>query len=303
MVSQVERSGGSLMAQLFDGHPELLAHPHELKFGYPNKHVWPPTDLADLDEQFRLLFELSNVDFCENGYAKGKHDMDAKNFFLIPQIQREVFKEALNGTGVTTSRDVLNAYFTSYFNAWLNMRSSIEQAKFITGFVPMMAADQGNMDAFWQTYPDGFLISIIRSPLSWHPSFLKLKGTKSPRYADMKVTAGRWTESTKAMFCERERKKDRVIVLSFEDLVKKTESTMRLVCRRLGLEFHPSMVRPTFNWEPIASNSVFGATEPGVVASAPVQRESFLSGDDRSYLEEHCMALYERAVCEIVDRP
>src|SRR5262245_17672216 len=167
MVSQVQRSGGSLMAQLFDGHPELLAHPHELKFGYPNKRNWPPTDLSNCDEQFRVLFELSNIDFCEAGYAKGKHDPDTKNFFLLPYVQREVFREASKKAGGATSRDVLDAYFTSYFNAWINMRSRIQQAKFIAGFVPMMAADKGNMDAFWRAYPDGYLISIVRSPLSW----------------------------------------------------------------------------------------------------------------------------------------
>ena len=42
----------------------------------------------------------------------------------------------------------------------------------------MLAADKGNMDEFWRAYPDGYLISIIRSPLSWHPSFVKLKGRK-----------------------------------------------------------------------------------------------------------------------------
>src|SRR5262245_51395093 len=58
LVSQAERSGGSLFAQLFDGHSQLLAHPHELKIGYPDKGTWPPLDAAtDLDKQFRMLFE------------------------------------------------------------------------------------------------------------------------------------------------------------------------------------------------------------------------------------------------------
>jgi hypothetical protein len=301
LVSQVERSGGSLLAQLFDGHPELLAHPHELKFGYPNKHAWPATDVGNLDEQFRLLFELSNIDFCENGYAKGKHDPDAKNFFVVPRIQREVFKEALSKAGGTAPRDVLNAYFTSYFNAWLNMRNGIAKAKFVTGFVPMMAAAPCNMDAFWQAYPDGYLISIVRSPLSWHPSFVKLKGTKAARYADLKLTAARWNESTEAMFRERERMKDRVIVLRFDDLVSRTEATMRLVCRRIGLAFHPALISPTFNCEPIASNSVFGATEPGIVTNAPAQRESLLSEPERRYLHAYCMPLYDRALQELVE--
>ena len=30
LISQIQRSGGSLLSQLFDGHPEIHAHPHEL---------------------------------------------------------------------------------------------------------------------------------------------------------------------------------------------------------------------------------------------------------------------------------
>ncbi len=300
MISQVERSGGSLMAQLFDGHPGVLAHPQELKFGHPNKRNWPPTDLTNTDQQFRVLFEPNSIDFCENGYTKGKLNPHRKNFFIVPHVQREVFREAIKKATRHTSRDVLNAYLTSYFNAWLNMRSRIDQAKFVTGFVPMMAADRGNMDQFWRTYPDGYLISIIRSPLSWHPSFVRLKG-KTPGYSDVEFTAARWNASTEATFRERERMKDRVMIFRFDHLVSNTEATMRLVCRRVGLDFHPSLVSPTFNWEPMASNSVFDATEPGVVTSAPAQRESLLSDRERDYLTSHCMPLYEKALQEIAE--
>lgn len=295
MVSQVERSGGSLMAQLFDGHPQLLAHPHELKIGYPNKRIWPPTNVSDMDEQFRLLYELNNIDFFENGYSKGKHNPERMNFFLAPLVQRELFRHALGKSESRMSRDVLNAYFTSYFNAWLNMRTRIEQTAFITGFVPMMAASPENMVQYWDTYPDGYLISIIRSPLSWYPSFVKLKG------GGLEDVAARWNDSTEAMFREHERNKARVIILRFDDVVKKTDAVMRLICRRIGIDFEPILTSPTFNLEPIRSNSVFSSTTPGVVNSAPAQREALLSDSERSYLNSRCMPLYQRALDELVE--
>ena len=42
MVSQIQRSGGSLMAQLFDGHPQLYAHPFEIQIGYPKSGTGRP---------------------------------------------------------------------------------------------------------------------------------------------------------------------------------------------------------------------------------------------------------------------
>lgn len=300
LISQVERSGGSMLAQLFDGHPDVLAHPHELKIGYPNKRIWPPLDIADVDEQFRVLFELNNVDFFERGYSKGKHNTDRMNFFLMPQLQLELFREALKKGVRANGRDVLNAYFTSYFNAWLNMRSRIDQARFVSGFVPMLAVEPNNMDQFWETYPDGYLISSVRSPLSWHPSFARLK-RDAPDMTKVSATAARWNSSVEAMFRERARKPDRVIVLRFDDLVKKTEASMRLICSRIGLDFHPALVTPTFNGEPIASNSAFAPTKPGVMNDTVVERESLLSDEERDHLTKHCMPLYERAMKELVE--
>ncbi len=90
-------------------------------------------------------------------------------------------------------------------------------------------------------------------------------------------------------------------MLRFDDVVKNTEAAMRLVCRRIGLDFHPALVTPTFNGEPIASNSLFAATEPGVVTDDPAKRESLLSEAERDYLTKHCMPLYERAMRELVE--
>ena len=47
LISQIQRSGGSLLSQLFDGHPEIHAHPHELKIGFPTKYTWPKLDLNE----------------------------------------------------------------------------------------------------------------------------------------------------------------------------------------------------------------------------------------------------------------
>ena len=52
LISQIQRSGGTLLSQLFDGHPEIHAHPSELMIGYPTKNNWPKLDLNDKPEQW-----------------------------------------------------------------------------------------------------------------------------------------------------------------------------------------------------------------------------------------------------------
>lgn len=65
LISQIQRSGGSLLSQLFDGHPEVNPHPHELMLGYKKKYVWPRIDLNEHPE--RWFPEVLANDHAKNG--------------------------------------------------------------------------------------------------------------------------------------------------------------------------------------------------------------------------------------------
>ena len=41
IISEAQRSGGTLLSQLLDGHPECYSHPEELCWGKPEKWNWP----------------------------------------------------------------------------------------------------------------------------------------------------------------------------------------------------------------------------------------------------------------------
>jgi hypothetical protein len=72
LISQAQRSGGSLLSQLFDGHPALAAYPQELRFGFEYDDVWPPLDPAlGVTKNFRMLFDLKFARLMRGGYMKG----------------------------------------------------------------------------------------------------------------------------------------------------------------------------------------------------------------------------------------
>src|SRR3954469_11381449 len=56
LISQIQRSGGTLLLPLLDGHPECHVDPYELKIGHPKKHNWPPIDLSRRDLWFQTLY-------------------------------------------------------------------------------------------------------------------------------------------------------------------------------------------------------------------------------------------------------
>ena len=67
LISQIQRSGGTLLSQLFDGHPECHAHPAEIHIGKPRKWDWPRIDLTRPKTWFELLFEKPAYQFLRDG--------------------------------------------------------------------------------------------------------------------------------------------------------------------------------------------------------------------------------------------
>ena len=263
LISQIQRSGGSLLSQLFDGHPEFHAHPHELKIGYPNKYTWPKLNLKENPNRWiEILFEYSVLNHSRKGYKKQKNLDEAFYLLFLPSLQREIFLHYLNSVESITLRDVFDAYMTSYFNAWLNNQSGSGHKKFITAFTARLAMFKDNMESFFEIYPDGRLISVIRDPRNWYPSALRHK----PRvYGNIEKALVLWEKNAEAMLWNRERYGDRVCILTFEDLVSKTESVMRYLAKFLEIEFDNTLLMPTFNKYPIKANTSFQAKQHGII--------------------------------------
>ncbi len=265
LISQIQRSGGSLLSQLFDGHPELHAHPHELKIGYPRKYRWPKLDLNDTPRQwFETLFEPSVLDHSKTGYKKQSNLDETFLFLFLPSVQRELFFNYIESIGAATLRDVFDAYMTSYFGAWLNNQNSFGPKKYITAFTARISMEKENMEAFFEIYSDGRLISIIRDPKNWYPSAMRHKPLV---YEDIRKALDLWEKSAKAMLLNKKRFGDRVRILTFEDLVGKTESVVRYLADFLDIKFDDILLTPTFNKFPIKANTSFKTDQHGIINS------------------------------------
>ena len=58
----------------------------------------------------------------------------------------------------------------------------------------------------------------------------------------------------------KEKFKDKLLIVDFNDLINDTEETMKKLCKNLKLEFHKTLNSPSFNGELIRSNSSFDST-------------------------------------------
>jgi hypothetical protein len=109
-------------------------------------------------------------------------------------------------------------------------------------------------------------------------------------YAGVEGAVGLWNASTDATIAVAERYGERVLVLTYEQLVRDSERTMRRVADRIGIDWAPSLLRPTFNRRPIGANS----SDPAVQGEGILpERAAAFSDDPR--IAELAGDRYERA--------
>ena len=289
LISQIQRSGGTLLSQLFDGHSELHAHPHELKIGYPTKYTWPKLDLKDDPNRWlETLFEHSVLSHFKKGYKKEKKRDDAFLFLFLPSVQREIFLDYVNSIDSLTLRDVFDGYMTSYFGAWLNNQNSSGHKKFITAFTARLSMSKDNMESFFEIYPDGRLISLIRDPKNWYPSAIRHK----PKICrDIEEGIDLWKKSAQAMIKNQETYGDRVCIITFEDLITRTKSVMRYLAEFLDIKFEDILLEPTFNKYPIRANTSFEAEKNGIIKST-LERYKTLTPKELEFIQSMSGELY-----------
>src|SRR5438105_13457796 len=118
LISQIKRSGGNMLNQLFDGHPECHAHPSELEIGHPTRADWPQLDLAAGSERwFEVLWEKNVREHLLGGYRKSGLGNEAERFAFLfsPRLQRAIFEHCVTSRPPVREREVLDSYFTAYF--------------------------------------------------------------------------------------------------------------------------------------------------------------------------------------------
>jgi hypothetical protein len=300
LISQIQRSGGSMLSQLFDGHPEVLAHPHELKVGYPRKHHWPPIDLGDPPERwFEILFEDSVLQHLWHGYKKMEKYEETFLFIFLPSLQKKLFLKYFESLNNINQRDVFDAYMTSYFGAWVNNQNRLGQKKFVTAFTPRLAFMDTNMASFFKTYPDGRLISVVRDPKNWFPSANR---HKLDTYGEIKHALDQWLDSAKSMVQNKKRYGDKVCIISFEDLIRRTGAVMRHLAGFLEIRFDDILLMPTFNKIPIKPNTSFKLEKPGIMFSA-LERYKTLSREELNIIEKLTGDAYTQALSTVASIP
>ncbi len=287
LISQIQRSGGTLVSQLFDGHSQIYAYPNELT-------IWKPKwKLKNLSKKFENL----DNEYIKHFALKSEYKKESKskwnktyNFFFNLNAQKKIFNFNVNKK--SSQRDILNAYFSSFFSSWINYKGSLFKKKYITAFIPRVNLEKESIKYFFKNYPDGRLITIVRDPLDWLASASK----HDPKtYGNFETALNLWKKSTESSIFLI--KNNNVIGLTFYDLVKNTKKTINYICKKIQLDIKDILYVPTFNSEPIMSDSSFKAIE-GKIDQKTLNRKKKFSNEKKlksikiKKLLNNCRKLY-----------
>ncbi len=101
------------------------------------------------------------------------------------------------------------------------------------------------------------------------------------------------------MLWNKERYGDRVRILTFEDLVGKTESVMRYLAEFLEIKFNNILMIPTFNKFPIKANTSFKAKPHGIINNT-LNRYKTLEKEELDIIDRRTRELYSEVLTQTV---
>ncbi len=281
LIGQIQRSGATLLSQLFDDHSELLNYPSELILTEP-KYDWSKNlNFSTIEQNPALKQNIITQNYEK--LSKGKIDHKTRNKFIFnPFIEKKIIKSIKTNDLRSNS----NAYFTAFFNAFINYNNNKNnKKKFITAFLPRFIMIDENIDLFFQIYPNGKLINIIRDPRSW----LISAKNHSRSYEDTVASLELWKKSCENSLKYKNKYKNKIFLIKFDDLIKNTEMTMRKICSKININFEESLLSPTFNGKLINSDSSFKSVT-GKVDKSVLQTKTknfILSNNDIKIIETY----------------
>lgn len=252
IIAQIQRSGGTLLSQLFDSHHEIHSYPSELRLTNPKFDWSGKFNFTTFFNDRLLVSSAKKNDYKKDGSGL-KRDLNKNEFKFDFFLQKIIFENKKNKSNL---RDNLDAYFTSFFNSFKNYNNKKGIKKYIIAFLPRFIFKLENLDLFYDIYSNGKIICVIRSPLNWLASAIN----HSEAYKkDPTEALNLWKKSSLRTIEAKEKFKDKLLIVDFDDLINDTEETMKKLCKNLKLEFHKTLNSPSFNGELIRSNSSFNS--------------------------------------------
>lgn len=305
-INSLERSGGSLLARLLEGHPNLASYPIERRFSR-SKYKWPVWDHLLETRNFRGLCKAIGIDrnieraarlpFLRKGGDKVPFRFSFNRFLARFHQLLDTIED-----GKWSERRVFDAQHRAFFEVWENGKFFHDETKYVVNHLSRSFAIP--VDLFFNVYPDGYILHVIRDPRGFYASLRSMPGLavneEDREYLDTMIA--RWEEATWLAIRNQARLHQRCFVVRFEDLISDTESVMRSICQFIGVKFETIVLTPTLAGEPWSGNSSFGETAGAIQTDRATLWGRKLSREEVRRIEDRLGGLMRLLSYELVYR-
>ena len=297
LISQISFSGGSLLNRLLDGHSKLHTYPRAFAVDCPSKGSWPQIDIKGKPEEWlSVISKTIDIAGIREDIEQSEEDIARFPFMYLSILQKQIFIKYLESVDPVNTRHIFDAHMTACFGAWLNYQNHSIDKKFVTAYAPGLAIRNEAINDFFEIYPDGRLISIIRNPEDWLACALT---NKPETYINARSAANRWKEGVRAVLEINRKFKDRVCLIRFEDLINRTDAVMHYLSDFLKISFEDILLTPTFNCIPLQSSHSPESEQVGV-ASGYLFDSQALDQNDRSLIKNMTHENYQTILGKVV---
>tara|TARA_Y100000310_G_scaffold308073_1_gene350797 strand:- start:39 stop:1091 length:1053 start_codon:yes stop_codon:yes gene_type:complete len=259
------RSGGSLLARLFDGCENILSFPFESEYFQNRNHNLIKFDKffnsLEIDDLYELEVVAKMIKFGE-GVLTGKqhYSKDLDNFDV------ERFKNKLE-MSIKTTDNIYDVLHKTYFEELLWPTSlswpAFEEIEVVVNHCSRTFIS--DLSEYYENFQNGYFVQTIRSPLSAIASMKAYSFARESKYIDMPdffidIAIQRWLIALYVGLQNNECY-SKYKILFYEELVESPEG-LKEVCKFIDIPFHEDMLVPKYRNKVWHGNSSFGKREP-----------------------------------------
>ncbi len=286
------RSGGSLLARLFNGHPKILSYPFENEF-FNNRN----SKLANF-EKFRNSHAFEDIEEEEvvlkiKKFAEAK--LTSKLFYddHTDEFDYERFKFRLMAL-IQSSNDksdvsIFEKINRSFFETYLDIDNFDKFDAVSNHCSRTFIAD---LDSFYASFSNGFFLQTLRDIKSTTASmqnYSYLIVGKTPSNLDqgfINEVLERWLIALYVGIKNQINYSGRFIIVPYEKIIINPEGYLSSLCEKLNLEFNVEMLTPKYGKHNWTGNSSYGKLPPAI-SNKPLERyKETLSADEIKFLDE-----------------
>jgi len=211
------RNGSTLLALLLNNHSDV--------FLPPEQYALPYTILKWHLFRFYDWNKISKIIVTEFRQKNQNWDFSENDFESIIEKLKKVEKKNRN---ITTVYEQIICHFGNKKKKDYSLIG--DHSPLMTGFYSLL------LDEF----PNSKIIFLVRDPRDVILSYSKFKKSALKGHSE---AAEKWNDSIDVYFSLLKENKEKVILISYEDLVNKTENTMGLISDFLNIPFEEATTK------------------------------------------------------------